>query len=334
MDNQHSFTTVVFEPRLDPVVAGALTARAAGEDTDLLVFSSENLPQFFSPGVQRTLPSGYALVLCGQTVVRTDWDGRLVRPEVMRCLRSFVGVVRWFSDRSWHPEDRRAVAHMIGEGKLVLTGPSESLAEVVYEAQPREDDLYGQKLVDFATGRLPEDQEEEWGAPLRRMLSALKSDHRALARAAADLARAELDEVLERESERARRVEAENAQFARENASEPLQVGENKLLWLRLPPDRHPFWAEISREARRLADADFSLCRLEGRPVLLLSGTEDPRVDLRDWARYVTDMLPAAETVGARSSVVPLVVNGLRTEPALENEVLRLLKDGAHLLRG
>ncbi len=334
MERDERLTVAVFEPRLDPVIAAALIARAAEGRADLLAFSSEDLPELFSPEVQRKLPPRHTLVLCGQTVVRTDWDGKLTRPELMRRLRAFVGVIHWFSDGPWNPEDRRAVGHLVGEGNLRVTDRAGSLAALVHGDRGKPDEPYERELVDFATGRLSGEAQEDWGVRLRRVLVALKGDRRALARAASDLALGERDALIERESERAEQVEAEIARFARESVSEPLQMGQKKLVWLSLPPEKHPFWAEIGREARQCADAHFSLCRLRDRPVVLLSGPEDPRVDLRDWARYVTDMLPGAETVGARSNVVPLVIERLSTEPALEKEVLRLLEEGAHLLRG
>ncbi|MCK4374179.1 MAG: hypothetical protein KAX19_02585, partial [Candidatus Brocadiae bacterium] len=72
---------------------------------------------------------------------------------------------------------------------------------------------------------------------------------------------------------------------------------------------------------------------LEGRSVMLLACDAALRVDLRVWMRYVTDLVPAARSVGARPDVVPLVVRGLADDPGLREEVLSLMADGAHLLR-
>ncbi len=57
-------------------------------------------------------------------------------------------------------------------------------------------------------------------------------------------------------------------------------------------------------------------------------------MDLQVWVRYVTDLLPAARSVGARPDVVPLIVDGLKERPDLMDEVLELMAEGAHLLKG
>ncbi len=48
-------------------------------------------------------------------------------------------------------------------------------------------------------------------------------------------------------------------------------MGALKLVCLSLPPEKHAFWAEISAYAREEAEAELALCRLEGRPVMVLS---------------------------------------------------------------
>ena len=69
------------------------------------------------------------------------------------------------------------------------------------------------------------------------------------------------------------------------------------------------------------------------RSVLLIGRETASQVDLAAWARYVTDMLPAARAIGRQPDVVTLYVQGLAEAPQLRDEVVRLMEEGAHLLR-
>ncbi len=329
---QEHYTVIVAAPEVDPVVAAAVVGRAVGGRVEVLIFDSQELPRFFEPEAQRKLPRGYSLILCGVEVVHSDWDGRLVRPQLMDHLRHFYGAVRWFSARPWQPEDRRAVAHIIGNERLVLGETAGSVTGLVVQAFDSAADDYARKLTLFAAGELTA-EEVQWAAPLRTVLTGLKADRYALVEAAGDLMVQDIDALLERHLEEARRIEDDNRRFAAEQAEEPLQMGEQKLVCLTVPRRRQCFWAEVSAYARQEAEAEFSLCRLEQRPTVVLAREPALRVDLRQWARYVTDLLPSARCVGAREDVVPLVVQGLDEDPGLQNEVLGLLRDGAHLLR-
>ncbi|MFW6118951.1 MAG: hypothetical protein ACOC7S_01295 [Planctomycetota bacterium] len=326
------YTVTVAAPEVDPVVAAALAGRAAEGRTEVLIFDSQELPQFFESEVQRKLPRGYALVLCGVEVVHIDWDGRLVRPQLMENLRHFFGEVRWFSAAPWRPEDRRAVGHMIGDERLVVSEAAESVAALVRRSLGAPEDDYEEGLARFAAGRMAGD-ETDWGEPLRAVLTSLKADRYALAEAAGELMEENIEGLLDRHLEGARAVEEENRRFAGEEAGDPLRMGESRLVCVALPPDRQCFWAEISAYAREEAEADVSLCRMLGRPTVVLARGSEFRADLREWARYVTDLMPAARSVGAREEVVPLVVDGLDEDPGLQRELLNLLRDGAHLLR-
>jgi hypothetical protein len=166
------------------------------------------------------------------------------------------------------------------------------------------------------------------------VLTALKGDRRQLAAAIVMLSRERVQKVVDTYAESAEKTQEENRRIAAERAEEPVRMNEMELVRLELPEEKHPFWAEISEYARREADAELALCRLSGRPTLLLTRDEDVRADLRSWARYVTDLLPGARSVGARPDVVPLVVEDLVDRPELEEDVLNLMSDGAHLLKG
>ncbi|MHC4480190.1 MAG: hypothetical protein ACYS1C_04385, partial [Planctomycetota bacterium] len=168
---------------------------------------------------------------------------------------------------------------------------------------------------------------------LRQFVTALKADHRELGAAVGLLSEGRRKELIETHAERAEQTERENRRFARENAQPLRGMGGLKLVAVSLPRPRQPFWAEISAYARQEQEAELSLCHLEGRAVMILASGARVRADLRDWARYVTDLLPAARSIGARASVVPLLVRGLPEDPGLKEEVLGLLAEGAHLLR-
>jgi len=331
---EERYTVIVSAPDADACVAAALAGRACDGPVESAVFSSEDLVQFFRPVTQQKLPRGYDLLFCGPGVAHLDWDGRLVRPRLMEHLRKFIGALRWFSNVPWAPEDRRAVAHLIGEGNLTVSETAPSLTALVRDACFDRCDEYEEALVRFASGRLTEQEEGAWGAGLRKVLTVLKGDRHALASAVADVMEGRIEPLIARHAEGAERTETENRRFAGENAREPSQMGSIKLVRLSVPLAMHAFWEEVGRYAREASDAELSLCRLEGRPVLLLACAEKVRTDLRAWARYVTDMLPGSRTVGARARVVPLMVEGLAEDAALEEEVLALLADGAHLLRG
>jgi len=328
------FTVVVAAPDVDSVVAGALAGRAADGRVEFLVFDSGGLVGFFASGVQQKLPRSYDLVLCGLEVVRTDWDGRPVRPPLMDALRAFLGPVRWFSARAWEPDDLSAVAHIIGDVNLVAPGVPGSVAAAVRDALFRQAGPSEDALVRFAAGRLSLAEEEAWGASARLILTALKADYGKLAEAMGFLMEGRYGGLVEEFGERARRTDEDNRRLGRQNAREPQAVGEMKLVFVTVPAPSQRFWAEIGSYARREKGAELSLCHLEGRSVLVLACNAELRVDLRVWAGYVTDMWPAVSVAGARPDAVPLLVYGLAQEPRLGDEVLRLLTEGAHLLRG
>jgi len=328
------FTVVVASPEVDAVIGGALAGRAAAGAVEALVFDSQDLAGFFTPAVQRRLPRGFNLVLCGQSVVHCDWEGRLVRPRLMDALRSFLGPLRWFSAGPWDPEDRRAVAHVIGDGNLFVGDGTAPVAQLVRAHCGPAEDACADSLAQFAAGHSRRPDEAATGEAVRRILSAPKADRSRLAHAMGVLMAGEVERLVADHDAEARRVEQENRRLAAEQAGAVRMMGETKLVLLALPAERHPFWEEIGAFARREAGAPVSLCRLEGRPTLLLACDRSVRFDLRDWARYVTDLMPAAYSVGARPHVVPLVVEGLAEDAALSEEVLSLLAEGAHLLRG
>ena len=323
------FTVVVAAPDVDACAAAALVGRCAQGHVETLVFDSERLVAFFGHSVQQKLPHGYDLVFCGLEVVHTDWDGRLVRPKLMDSLRSHIGPVRWFAACRWDPVDRQAIEQMIGRGNLVASDTADSTAALVAAHYGLEDDAYARQLVEVGGG-----QAEGEAARAHGILTALKGSHREMAIAVSLLMEERLADLARSYGATAARVEEENRRAARERASDARPMGALKLVCLSLPRDKHAFWAEISAYARERAEAELALCRLEGRPVLLVSRGREPWVDLQVWVRYVTDLLPAARSLGARPDVVPLVVDGLKERPGLTDEVLGLMAEGAHLLKG
>jgi hypothetical protein len=328
-----SCTVVVSGPEVDAVVGGALVGRAASGTVETLVYDSQGLVGFFSSSVQQRLPRGYDLVLCGMEVVHRDWDGRLVRPRLMDALRAFTGPIRWFSGRLWEADDLQAVGHVLGEGNLKVPEVPGSVAAIVRDALLPRDDAYADSLVRFAGRRLSREEEDAWGSRARLVLAALKADPQELAGAVALLMENRVEQLIAKHGERAKQVDEDNRRFARESAQEPRSMAGMKLVCLGLPPSRHCFWAEISAYARQETNSELSLCHLEGRPVMLLTCSPTVRADLRVWVRYVTDLMPAATTVGAEADFVALVVQGLTQDTGLRGEVLNLLGDGAYLLR-
>ncbi|MFO8007223.1 MAG: hypothetical protein R6V05_05735 [Candidatus Brocadiia bacterium] len=327
------FTVVVCTPDVDAALAAAVAGRVAEGRAEALVFSSDELPAFFESEAQRRLPRGYDLTLCGHQVVHVDWDGRLVRPVLMKRLRQFVGLVRWFGREPWQPEDRRALEHMIGAENLVIAETGVPLAEVLLERAGAGADEYVHDLARCGAGNLSDGQEREWGAELRRVLTYLKADRQALGGVVGELVEANVEGVVEEHAEQARQREQQVRSFAEANADDVRPMGSRRLVTVPVPRDKHAFWAETGAFARAASEAQLSLCHLQGRLVMVLAREADLRADLRSWARYVTDLMPEAQTVGARPDTVPLVVDGLDDDPDLLKVVLDLLADGAHLLR-
>jgi len=327
-----TFTVVICAPDLDAVVSAALVGRAAPGRTEVMVFDSERLAEFFGPSVQQKLPRVYELVLCGLEVTHRDWDGALVRPRLMDALRAQAHRVRWFSARRWSGQDLQAVAHLIGSDRLVVSPEAASVASLVRQHCCAPDDSYADALVRFAEGRLSAEEQEAWGADLRLVLTALRADPGELAAAVGLLMEERTAELIERHVASARELDEQNRRLG-QSGGEPIQVGEVTLVRLSLPRPRHPFWPEISAHARAATGARISLCRLEGRPVIVIAREASFRVDLRAWVRYVTDLMPSATAVEARPDVVPLVISGLQSDPGLADEALSLMKSGAHLLR-
>ncbi len=327
------FTVVVCTPDVDAALAAAIAGRVAEGRAETLVFASDELPAFFESEMQRRLPRGYDLTLCGHQVVHVDWDGRLVRPVLMKRLRRFVGVVRWFGRQPWRPEDRRALEHMIGADNVALADAGAALAELVLHQQQGGEDGYVQDLARCAAGRLSDQEEGRWGAALRRVLTFLKADRQTMASVVGELVEGNVGQVVEEHAEEARRTEQQVQSFAEASAQDVRPMGARRLVTVPVPEGKHAFWAEIGAFARTAAEAQLSLCHLQGRLVMVLAREAGLRADLRSWARYVTDLMPEAQTVGARPDTVPLLVDGLDEDPGLRQVVLALLQDGAHLLR-
>ena len=327
------FTVIVSAPDVDGAVAGALVGRAAQGRAEALVFDSEDLVAFFRPEMQQKLPRGYDLVICGPGVVQSDWEGRSVRPALMDALRAARGPVRWFSARRWDSEDRRAVAHIIGEECLRVSDGARPAAQLVREEVCDRADGYADRLVRFVRGDLSDAERRAWGSAAGMVLEALKADREQLAAAIALLMEGHLQDMIGRFEESARRTDEDSRTEARRQVGNCRKMRGVKLVLLNLAPPRHPFWAEVSRYARQEAGAEVSLCALEGRSVLLIGRETASQVDLAAWARYVTDMLPAARAIGRQPDVVTLYVQGLAEAPQLRDEVVRLMEEGAHLLR-
>jgi len=327
-----SLTVVVAAPNMDAAVGAALAGRAASGRVEALIFDSEDLVEFFDHETQQELPRGYELVLCGVKVIRMNWDGRLVRPRLMKRLRGHVGLVRWFSASGWRPEDRRAVEHIIGEDKLFVDEGARSVAATVWDECCGRPDDYGRSLVQFARGELDDEEEEAWGADLRKVLGALKGDRAAMSEAVSAMMRQRIQDVIDQRLEQAERIEEENRACARENAEDPRLMRGKKLVAISIPRERHPFWAEISAYAREATGSELSMCHLSGRPTFLLSRGPELRIDLRKWARYLTDSLPRARAADARADAVPIVMEGSVDDAGLKEEILEALAEGAHLL--
>jgi len=327
------FTVIVSTPDADGVVAGALVGRAAQGRAEALVFDSQELVDFFRPEMQQKLPRGYDLVLCGPEVVHTDWEGRVVRPALMDALRAARGPVRWFSARRWDPEDQRAVAHVIGEGGLRLSNGAAPAAELVRRELCGPSDAYADSLVRFVRGDLNEREQEAWGADAALILAALKAEREQLASAVALMMEERVEAMLKEFRSTALRTDEENQTEGRRQAGSVRRIADAKLVLLSLAPPRQAFWAEVSGYARQEAEAELSLCALEGRSVLLVGREPAAQADLEAWVGYVTDMLPGAECLSEQPDAVAFRVPGLADDPGLRDEVIRLLEEGAHLLR-
>jgi len=317
---------------IDGVASAVIAARAADGPVELLFSESQHLVRFFGNSVQDKLPRRYNLIICGLEVVHTSWDGELVRPRLMDLLRAFMSPVLWFSSRAWRPEDRAAVESIVGAGNLLVNADAPCTAALVHSHFARPDDEYAALMEELAAGRLPDQAEAEWGAQWRRVITSFKGDLRHLREAVEPLVDARPTEIPDALLERATRTEQENRELAERSAEEPVQVGEHKLACIDIPRERHAFWREISGCSLALTGAHFCLCHLIGRPVLILTRNDKERADLRTWARYLTDLLPAARAIGESPEVVPIYLRGLDQDPALKREAIEILQQGAHLL--
>ncbi len=323
---------IVSSPSVDGVACAVIAARAAGGPAVTLFWESERLLDFFGAPVQQKLPGVYSLVICDHTVVHTNWDGELVRPRLMDALRASVAPMLWFSAQRWQPEDRAAVQNILGAERLVVSEAASCTAELVHGFFAGQADQYTDTMVLFASGRLPQEAAERWGNEWRRVISALKADPTRLSEAVGPLIEGTPERLGENLRAQARRIEAQNRDAAARSAAGPLPVGEHKLVVVVIPRERHAFWCEIGEFARAHKGAELCLCHLEGRCVLILSRGPDTRVDLRIWARYLTDLMPRAHAVGERPEAVPVFVEGLREDAGLRDEAVRILQEGAHLL--
>lgn len=317
---------------VDGVASAVIAARAADGRAEMLFSESQHLVDFFAGPVQDRFPRRYDLVICGIDVVHTSWDGELIRPRLMDALRAFVSPVVWFSSRPWHPEDRATVENIVGAGNLMVDTDAPCTAALLRAHFAPPDDAYAAQLEGLAAGRLPEEADAEWGAQWRRVITSFKDDLRHLGEAIAPLVGARPSEIPDALIERATRTQQQNRELAERSAEDPVKVGEHKLACIDIPRERHAFWREISGCVLALTGAQFCLCRLTGRPVLILTRSKEQRTDLRTWARYLTDLHPAASAIGESPEAVPVYLRGLDQDAALKREAIEILRQGAHLL--
>jgi len=327
-----SVTVIVASPGLDGAVSAVLVARATHGPFEVLFYDSERLPDFFAPSLQEKLPPFYELVLCALEVMHSNWDGQLIRPRLMEQLRACGRPVRWFGTGRWAVEDRAAVGHIIGEQNLFVSESAPCTAAIVREALLPEGGEYERRLVELASGGEIEG-EEEWQGQWSCVISSLKAAPRQLAEAISPLIQARPERLSEKLLERARKTAEENRSFAERAVGEPLPMRESKLVTIEIPPEKHPFWREISGYARAKREAGFCLSLLAGRPLVLLTRAAEVRVDLRRWVRYLTDLVPAARMLGSQEDVVPILVDGLPDDRGMMQELLDVLRDGAHLVQ-
>ena len=328
------FAVIVCTPDVDGAVAGALAGRAAAGRAEVLVFGSDVVAEFFRPEMQRKLPRGYDLAFCGHSLLALDWDGRPVRPVLMDRLRAAGRPMRWFSGARWAPEDRSAVAHLIGEGNLCVGDGAVTASELVRRTLCAPSDAYAERLVRLARDDLTGRERRAWGDGASRVLAALRADAEQMAAAVGLLMEERDGEMIARFDEAVRRWEEDTRTDARRQAANVRAMGGVRVVLLALEPARHAWWAETSRCAREEAGAELSVCVLKGRHVLLAAADETARLDVEGWIGYVTDMRPGCRLPGGASGGVALHVPGLEHDPRLPEEVLRLLEEGVHLLHG
>ncbi len=337
-------TVILSRPDPDGVASAAIAARVAegaarpaGGVVEMLFAQAQHLAEFFGEAAQRKLPASYRLVVCGVGVAHVNWDGEVIRPRLVEALRTFVRPVEWFSAEFWEPEDRAVVAHILGEGRLHVSAAASSTAALVRGAfaggtRAVGEDAYADSLVALAEGRLAPEAEEAWGGVWSRVIPWLRDDPAALAEAAGLLAAERPGELAASLVERADRLESDARKMVAARIGEPVSFAERHLVTLEVPTQWHPFWEEVGEAALDEAGAEFCLCALTGRPVLALSRREDVLGDISGWARYVTDLLPGSAVVDQTAAAAVLRVPGLSDQPALKDEVVRLLIEGAHLL--
>jgi len=326
------FTAILAPPDVDGVACCVIAARSAGGPFQTFFLESMSLGEFFSGDTQGRLPRLYTLLVCGLEMARMNWQGELLRPPLMEALRSVVGTVLWFSNRTWHPEDRAAVANIIGEENLTIEPSAPCTAQLVSRRLVRGEEAYAEKMVQFASGALPQEEEERWGVGWRRVVAALRADPARLPQAIQPLMDGHPERLPADLVELSMRVESENRRIAERGAAEPVPVRGYGLVRVEVPPGRHAFWREIAAYARAQTGATFALCHLAGLPALILCRGEDSRADLRPWARYLTDMLASAQAVFSRPEAVAFSIAGLPEDLGLVDVAIDTLRDGSHLL--
>lgn len=327
-------TVILARGDVDGVASAAIAARGVSGPVETRFLDSERLVDFFGEAVQSGLPRRYDLVICGLEVVHTDWDGRLVRPPLMDALRAFGSPVLWFSAAPWRAEDRASVQNILGEGMLTVDATAPCTAALVRGHLAAPGDGYAALLEQFAADRLPEAEHNRWGGQWRRVITSFRADLGQLGGALGPLLEERPGDISDDLLERADAVQHENVALAERSVRDPIRVGAHKLVTVDIPRERHAFWPEISACMLQKTGADFCLCCLIGRPVLILTRSDKQRADLRVWARYLTDLLPTARAIGEKPEAVPIHLRGLDEDPALKVDAIETLKEGAHLLAG
>jgi hypothetical protein len=303
----------------DSILAALVLARERRHIVQFWVCRQEGLMDFFKTGAT-DLSENVDVLLVGFTA-------QPVPKEVLQTVELYRGRIQWFDHHTWPIEDQELLREAIGPGAIVLTeGAASSLAAVMSIAERRS--RFTDKLIDFSSRRLSENDMQKWGYRLFGLLKKLAEttgDHRQeivpiLAGKPASLPAAQgvcSEEIAWVESHDPRVAHFGEYQMVVVQVPEPLDAG------------------ETARLARLKTGCRLSLANREGDETVSLTANEEKRhINVQGLAEYLTGRVPWAEFRSGGDRGARFVIDDLPRHPERLELLIGAIADHKTVLQG
>jgi hypothetical protein len=310
---------IVVRDESDSILAALVLARERRHIVQFWVCRQEELMDFFRTGAT-DLSENVDVLLVGFTA-------QPVPKEVLQTVELYRGRIQWFDHHTWPIEDQELLREAIGREAIVLTeGAATPLAAVMGTAERRS--RFTDKLIDFSSRRLSQNDMQKWGYRLFGLLQRLAEttgDHRQeivpiLAGKPASLPAAE-------------DVCAEEIAWLERQDPRVVHFGEYQMVVVQVPEQLDA--GEIARLARLQTGCRLSLANREGDETVLLTANEEKRhINVQGLAEYLTGRLPWAEFRPGGDRGARLVLDDLPRHPERLELLISAIADHKSVLQG